>query len=512
MITLGHADRIQYTLSLHSPGRHEATVTMIIPVQNADTLTLAMPAWSPGRYVIYNFAKNVFDISARDEQVRLIRPLLIDKQTWKIPCRGKGKITFSYRVFANTLDGTFSKIDSNGASLNGAGIFMYVQGRKNWPVRLKIEHPQNWQVVTPMQKQKDVYLAANYDRLIDSPIEMGRVFTYSFYVLGKRHTLVFHRAVRQNILKTFENDLSKVIRYHASLFGDTLPYKRYVFFFHLQPQLAHPDGMEHLNSCRVLLRMDVNSIVCNANTDPDYDNLIWLSAHEFFHTWNVKRLRPAGLGPFDYSKEVYTPSLWIVEGWTSYYAYLTLLRTGIYTQEKWLSEISGRISRYEHAPGKKYRTLAETSILTWLFKGHVPVYAQTNIEQTTYSYYYKGLIAGFLLDALLRSESKGAYSLDRFIGDLWRQFYQRPKTSYYLAGKGYSEKDVENQIIQKLGQTGKEFLRKAVHSTEPLPYDLLHNLGLQLKEDKTRKEFILEKTPLANAQQRMQWKAFVQGQ
>ncbi len=502
--------QIHYTLRITEPGRHVANITIEAPVNNADTLTFAMPAWSPGRYVIYNFSQNVFDISAHDEYGHSIRPLLIDKQTWQVPCRGKKRITFSYRIFAHTLDGTFSTIDTSGASLNGASLFMYVRGRKHWPVLLDIQAPRPWRIVTGFDNQSRPYHAPNYDVFIDTPIEMGRLFTHVFNVLNKPHTLVFHRPLPTPLLQTFKNDLQKVIRSHASLFGDSLPYQHYVFFFHLLPHLPHPDGMEHLNACRVMLRMNIDSVKANANTDPDYDNLIWLSAHEFFHTWNVKRLRPVGLGPFDYTKEVYTPSLWIVEGWTSYYAYLALLRTGIYTSQKWLSEIGGRINRYESSPGNKLRTLTEVSVLTWLFTGHVPHYAETNIHRTTYSYYYKGLIVGFLLDALFRGHSGGQYDLDDFLKELWETYYSAPASSYYLSGRGYSEQEIENRIAKKLGEEGRAFLRRCVHSTRKLPYELVENLGLKFSKEKRSGKFILEENPDASAEQRRLWQSFLQ--
>ncbi len=501
-----NAATITYTLAFDRPGKHVASVEIRVPVLNADTLTFAMPAWAPGRYVIYNFAKNVFDVQAYGDGKLLARPILVDKQTWKVPVKGYREIVLRYRVFANTLDGTFSRINSDGATINGACIFMYVKGRKSWPVRLKLEYPAEWQAVTPMERESNYWLADNYDRLIDSPMEFGRLFVYRIQVLGKPHDLVFHQAVKDSMLSVFKNDLRKVIRYQASVFDSVLPYRRYVFFFYLSPDLEHPDGMEHLNSCRVMLRMDVNKIRCNANTDPDYDNLIWLSAHEFFHTWNVKRLRPLGLGPFDYSKEVYTSSLWIVEGWTSYYAYLALLRTGIYTEDKFLFELSGRITRYEHNPGKKYRTLAETSILTWLFKGHVPRFAATNIDTTTYSYYYKGLIAGFLLDILLRSEAQPSSSLDELVQALWRRFYQSTQTNYYLPGHGYTEKEVEQMILERLGKIGRQFLQTTVHSTEPMPYNIVGKMGLKLVKEEGKFKLVKAARPTQRAAEL--WRAF----
>jgi len=318
-------------------------------------------------------------------------------------------------------------------------------------------------------------------------------FINEFWVLNKKHYLVFHQSLRTDLLNTFVRDLKQVIRRQAAVFNGTLPYENYTFFFHLREDLDHPDGMEHLNSCRVLLRMNPRQIKTDANSDPDYDNLIWLSAHEFFHTWNIKRLRPNGLGPFDYSKESYTPSLWIVEGLTSYYAYLSLIRSGIFTPQKLYSEFAGRIKRYEHDPGKNHRSLSEVSMLTWLFKGHVPQYESTNIEETTYSYYYKGLIVGLLLDLKIRASTAGMHSLDDVFQHMYEQFYLGAQNNYYLSGHGYSERDFEHMAEIVAGTDLKMFFNQSIYKIQPLDYKLLNAAGLQL----TKKNESFEITPLA---------------
>ncbi len=499
---------LKYQLQIVQPEKHLAKVQIEIPVNtDEDTLTLAMPAWSPGRYVIYNFAMNVFDVWATTDKGKIIRPKLIDKQTWKIPTQNSENLTVSYFVFANTLDGTFSQINEQGATLNGSSIFAYIKEKQHFPILLTIKAPSSWQIICALNpKSSGQFYAKCYDHLVDSPIEMGQLHRYSFTVQSKEHVLVFHQELSTELLTVLKQDLQKIIRYFSQIFDDKLPYEHYTFFYHLTEKLKHPDGMEHANSSRVLLRMDPNQIQPNANTDPDYDNLIWLSAHEFFHTWNVKRLRPKGLGPFDYSKEVYTPMLWIVEGWTSYFAYLSLLRTKIYTENKFLSELAGRISRYERSPGKTHRTLREVSILTWLFTGSIPFFAETNIHQTTYSYYYKGLIAAFLLDILLRSQVHPPSSLDELVHEMWTQFYKKQSSSYYLNGRGYTQAEFEQLILQKLGSSGKSFLETVVHSTKPLPYSLVERLGLKLVQENDR--FYLRKDSLATPTAQQRWMRF----
>jgi len=482
------AQTILYTLSVDQPQQHITSVQMDIPVKQQDSITLALPAWAPGRYVIYNFSKNVFELQAKNESGNSLSIIIQDKQSWKIYCSDSDTVKVRYNLFANTLDGTFSKIDSNGASINGSGVFLYQVGGKAKAVELKILAPDGWQIVSALERKTNGnFYAANYDFLIDSPIEMGNLTIHSFNHLGKTHQLVFHRKIKSHLINTFIQDLKKVITQLANIFGGQLPYQRYVFFFHLSPKLEHVDGMEHLNSCRVLLRMDPDKINPNANTDPDYDNLIWLSAHEFFHLWNVKRLRPAGLGPFDYTKEVYTKSLWLVEGLTSYYAYLSLIRSGIYTQEKIFSEFSGRINRYESAAGKTRRTLEEVSQLTWLFKGNVPEYEQTNIYETTYSYYYKGIIVGLLLDLKIRQATENRISLDDVMRSMFQKYYSGRQENYYLPGRGYSEQDFENMTEKISGLELDDFFDTALRSTKELDYTILNAAGLILERQPNKK-------------------------
>lgn len=493
-----HARSIEYTLTIENPEQHLAEIEMQIPSTGLENITVALPAWAPGRYVIYNFSKNLFDLQATNNAGQTLHTELLDKQTWRISCSGSDTIKIKYQIFANTLDGTQSKIDSSGASINGAGVFLYQTDAKHLPVQLKVLAPDGWKIVSPMQETKGIFHADNYDRLVDSPIEMGNLVVYSFQHLGKEHDLVFHRQLKVAKVNLFIQDLKKVITQLANIFDGKLPYKRYVFFFHLDAE--HPNGMEHLNSCQVLRRMNLDEMELNANTDPDYDNLIWLSAHEFFHVWNIKRIRPAGLGPFDYSKEAYTKSLWVVEGLTSYFGYLSLIRSGIYTREYILSEFSGRINRYENDPGKKHRSLEEVSMLTWLFRGHVPIYEATNVHETTYSYYYKGIIVGLLLDLKIRSESGNQKSLDDVMRAMYAKYYLGSEGDYYLPGKGYTEQNFEDMAEKVSGLELDNFFDAALRSTDVLDYGLLQEAGLSLRK-KANGKWQLETLPTINESQ-----------
>ncbi len=499
------AQDIAYTLKIDEPASHKATISVHISDMKKDSLTFAIPAWAPGRYVIYNFCKNIFDLKAFDVSGNKLQMRLLDKQTWRVYCPGISQIRIKYRVYANTLDGTFSKITENGASINGAGIFIYFKDFKPAPVSLNIEKPASWNLLTALPRQKNGQLfAENYDQLIDCPIEMGQLVVHNFEYLNRDHQLLFHSGVQSQILSHFINDLKKVIREQALVFNGNLPYDRYVFFYHLDENLEHTDGMEHANSTRILLRMNINNLKPDANTDPGYDNLIWLSAHEFFHIWNIKRLRPAGLGPFDYSKETYTPSLWIVEGLTSYYAYLALVRSGIYTREKLYSEFAGRIKRYETDPGKNHRTLDNVSRLTWLFKGGIPYYEETNIDETTYSYYYKGLIIGLLLDLKIRHLTGNRISLDDVMNAMYKKFYACDTKGRYFPGKGYHTRDFERLTAQMAGTDLQAFFDRCVRQIAELDYSILNYAGLELVNSESERHYrIVEMENSTDLQQQL---------
>jgi predicted metalloprotease with PDZ domain len=474
------AEEIAYSLHFMHPEKHEAEIEITLNSENDNELLFAMPAWAPGRYVIYNFSKNVFDVSVTDSDNQPLRVESIDKQTWKVQCPEQKTIHFKYKVYANTFDGTFSKIESDGAAINGACIFMYIHNRKDRPVTLRIDKPDNWDCITPMEeKTTGIYHAENYDHMIDSPIELGKLFVHDFDHLGKKHQAVFHQGVVQPFRDHFIGDIKKFISHQAAVFNNKLPYDRYIFFFTLDKNLQHTDGMEHRNSCRVILRMDPNEINPDAKTDDNYDNLIWLSAHEFFHTWNIKRLHPKGLNPFDYDKEVYSDCLWIVEGFTSYFGYLSLARSGIYSPEKLYSEFAGRIRRYETSPGKNEHTLAEVCRLTWLFKGNIPQYEETIIDQTTYSYYYKGLVVGLLLDLKLRNLTNNKITLDILMNLMFKKFNR----------KGYTESDFENLSSELSGQDLSSFFDLTVRSTKELDYTILIAAGLKLVAEENGSNF-----------------------
>jgi predicted metalloprotease with PDZ domain len=249
-------------------------------------------------------------------------------------------------------------------------------------------------------------------------------------------------------------------------------FDQYVFIFHFVPDIAMGDGMEHLNSTQIIMQGSVRDNATEA---------LETAAHEFFHTWNVKRLRPAALGPFDYTRENYSRSLWVAEGITSYYGYLFLLQSGLWTRDQFLNRLANEISTLEREPGRKLMSVESSSFSAWFFD-RSPQMQETNFPNTTISYYNKGALLSMLLDLEIRSSTKGRKSLLDVMHYLYREFYESPASSYYGPGRGYEERDVVQALDSVAGSDFEPFFEHYVSGTDPLPYpEALAIAALQLR-------------------------------
>jgi predicted metalloprotease with PDZ domain len=250
-------------------------------------------------------------------------------------------------------------------------------------------------------------------------------------------------------------------------------FDHYTFLFHFAPEIAAGDGMEHLNSTQI--------IIGQLLSDDGIDEALTDAAHEFFHTWNVKRLRPAALGPFDYTKEDYTPSLWFAEGVTSYYSYVALRRAGIWSEAEFRKRLASEVQTFESEPGRKLMSAESSSFHAW-FYDRSPQMQETNFANTTISYYNKGALLGMLLDLEIRARTGGSKSLDDVMRLMYERFYGAPAATYYLPGRGYEESDILQAVNEVSGSDFADFFRRYVQGTDPLPYgDALAKAGLELK-------------------------------
>ncbi len=475
---------LHYHLILTRPTTHLIDVEIDVSDVNSPTLDFVMPAWAPGRYAIYNFAKNVQQFEAVGAQGQSLPWSNTDKETWRIDtANAGGAVTVRYRVYADDLTGSFSQFDPTDANVNGAGVFMYLAGHKPDPVALTIQPPASWasglKIIDGFSDSttQAVFQAPNYDRLIDTPIEICQDCTVSRFVdHGKTFRVAIHiygglpetnRAWTASLVQ----GLHRIVHSEMSMMP-TPEFQEYTFIYHITPFVSLGDGMEHLNSTEIMVR--------GVPSDAILSEALELGAHEFFHVWNVKRLRPVGLGPFDYTHEVYTRSLWFVEGVTDYYAFLNLYRAGIWSQQQLLDRLAGEIRQLRQEPGRKMMSAERSSFDAW-FYDRAPQMQQTNFANSTISYYNKGALLGMLLDLEIRERTDGKRSLDDVLQAMYRKFYGAPAATYYLPGKGYRESDILQTINEVSGSDFTSFFDKYVRGVAPLPYaPVLAAAGLEL--------------------------------
>jgi len=479
---------MHYTLTLEHPERHLIGVAIDAATGGADALEFAMPAWSPGRYYIYDFARNVQNVAAHSERGRQLNVVKSDTGRWRVECGGAERVRFTYRVYADTISGTFSQFNARHAAINGSSVFMALVGAEAMPIVLSVERPEGWEVHTALPKGRldgrAVWRAANYDVLLDSPIEVGTPVTRRFTLDGVVYHIVLDIAAGPATLGSertrrqidrYVEDVKKIVGAYTDAFGRP-EFKAYWFIANIDPWAAAGDGMEHLASTRLVLAGEFTDA-------KGYDDLIAVTSHEFFHIWNVKRLRPRELGPFDYSRPGHTTLLWFAEGFTQYYGIMALSRAGVWDETRTLRELSAEINQVDRSPGRRHRSLREASWDTWLAAGTrsgLP-YA-SNIRSTWVNYYHKGAIVALVLDASIRSTTAHRRTLDDVLRTLYHSNYSSaPEGDYFLRGEGYTENDVLDAVEKVAGRALRDTLEQMVAGTDDPDLDqALEVFGLEL--------------------------------
>jgi predicted metalloprotease with PDZ domain len=486
--------RIKYWLAMSQPASHlfEVTIEVELPSDpNLRSMDFQMPKWSPGRYAVFDFAKNVQEVKARpacppgldctmpDSQVTRV-----DDQTWRVAIernRHEGmSLMFSYKVFGNDLSGTFSQLDLHHANINGGCVFMYVVNHKQDPVALSISPPRGWNIVNarnlwPDQASGSDWQFPNWDMMIDTPTEIAPNWTKdSFSVDGKAYYVVVHSFGSEGGKReALVRDLEKIVRAETLMWGPP-EFDSYTFLIHFANDGHSSDGMEHLFSTQII----EPGALSDAGT---YEETLDAAAHEFFHVWNVKRLRPLELGPWDFTRPANTRGLWIAEGITNYYGHLMQRRAGLWDDKKLFNALAGAIAEIENAPGSKL-TSAEESSLIASFIDDAPHAQQTNLSNTSVSYYPKGETLGLVLDLLIRQKSSGKLSLDDVTRAMYDEFYLKSaKATYYLGGRGYTNEDFARVVVRLTNSDSSDFFKRYVRGVERPPYeDALGVVGLRL--------------------------------
>ena len=488
--------RIEYTVAMPEPATHLYHVTMFVGGVSSQPVELQMPVWSPGRYARMDFARNVQDFTVTGADGRPLRWDKVNGSRWRVFPGTSRSLRVSYRVFANApMSGTFSVLDTLHANWNGPSLFMYVEGRKQEPVTLAVNAPESWVIVNgevtrPGQR---LFHFANYDILVDTPTEVappGTLLLDTFVADNRLYRIMVHHngEVSSATRERFVRDVENIVRYQNNVFGPP-PLEQYTFLFNIG--FPGGDGMEHLTSTQIH----------NANAWTDTTALlpgITTASHEYFHVWNVKRVRPQALGPFDYSREQYIPSLWVAEGWTSYYGFVTLRRGGIEDTEAFYRRMANVIQQNLTAPGRLQHSARMLSFHAPFWDG-APQGQPTNRDQVFFSYYTKGAGLAAYLDLFIRFRTANARSLNHAFNNLKERTWNAPKASYYLQGRGYTEDDVELAVTQAAGTPMKDWFTRHVAGTEDLPYDdALAWAGLRLVRTETgpwRIDEIADPTP-----------------
>ncbi|GFE67669.1 M61 family metallopeptidase [Chroococcus sp. FPU101] len=455
---------ISYQVAMSEPTSHLFEVTLQIRGWNSDRLDLKMAVWTPGSYLVREYSRHVQDFSAKANQQKLVY-CKCAKNHWQVETPNHSEITVTYRVFANELTVRTNHLDATHGYFNGAALFLYVPQflKQSYTVTI-IPPDENWQVTTSLplvEGKENTFIAKDFDTLVDSPFEVGIHQKYDFEVLGIPHQLAIWGQGNVNVERLI-SDTQKIIATEAKMFGG-LPYDRYVFLLHLSKNSY--GGLEHKKSCTLIYSR------FGFRAKDKYNNFIQLVAHEFFHLWNVKRIRPKALEIFDYEQENYTNALWFCEGVTSYYDIVFPMRSGIYDSKTFVDLLGKEINRYLSIPGRKVQPVSESSFDAW-----IKLYRRdANSDNSQISYYLKGQLIAMLLDLLIRQRHDNQRSFDDVMRIMWEK--------YGKAEIGYTDAELK-KVIESVAKIDlSDFFTRFIDGVEELPFEeYLEPFGLELKK------------------------------
>ena len=443
------AFRIDYTVSIASVADQIFHITTEVKNINEPRLELSLPTWTPGWYTVENYFKNVLRFKITDAKGNRLQPEMIRKQTWRVDTKGLDSIRIEFDYKASVLALNQAKITSDFAFFTGTELFLEAARHRTSPSTVRFELPPDWKIVSALKETSDpmTFTAPDYDTLVDAPTEMGKFDLTQFQVEGKPHYLVTTPvgALAKEKAEQFTEMLAKVANAQSSIFGG-LPYEKYVYFyFFARPESNASGALEHLNS----------HVSFAFSPNPEF--MIGTASHEYFHLWNVKRIRPAQMWPYDYSREDETPLLWVSEGFTNYYGSVALYRAGLRTRQQFVQSVEGAINGVESNEARVYISPADSSVSTWAGYDTPVAFG--------ISYYTQGQNLGALLDLSILHDTNGASRLDDVMRALYRDFYQK--------GKGFTTEDMIGIVNRLTRRDYRDFYRKYVSGVEVPPYDTI---------------------------------------
>ncbi|NJN17911.1 MAG: M61 family metallopeptidase [Oscillochloris sp.] len=455
---------VHYTIAMPEPHSHLFHVTVEADGFATPYVDLILPGWTPGSYLIREFARHVEQFQADDGSGAPLEWRKVAKDTWRVLIGAAGRFTARYHVYANELTVRTSHLDGSHGYFNGANVFMYVDGRSAEPQTLTITPFDGWHISTGLRPGDTAhsFVAADYDELVDCPVECGTQRVLEFAVDGIPHYLAIWGYGNEDEARLIA-DTRRIVEVQRDFFGG-LPYDSYTFILHLTD--GRGGGLEHRNS--------VTNAVDRWTFRPErsYERYLGLTSHELFHVWNVKRLRPETLGPFNYRAENYTRLLWVMEGVTSYYDDLLLVRAGLLSPERFMQKLADEIVSLQSQPGRHRQSLEQSSFDAWI-KFYRP---DENSANTSISYYLKGSLVCLMLDMAIRKHSDGERSLD----DLLRYLFNQ----YPFAGSGIPEDGGMLAAIEAIAGERNGFFRafyeRHIAGTAELDYaEALAVVGLE---------------------------------
>ncbi len=459
-----YGQNTQYLLSFPEPHTHYAQVQIKATVSPTEYIDLHIPNWTPGSYMIREFGKNLEALRA-SSQGKPLKIEKISKSGWRVYTNKSKDLEISYKVYAFELSVRTSFVDARQALINGASVFMYADSWASKPIDLEIRPFSAWKdIAVALPGQPYRRKVQNYDHLVDSPIQLGNFETISFEAASIKHTVAL--VGQSNIdMASLPARIKPIVEAAVKVFGSHPCKQEYLFIVQMNEKGG--GGLEHLNS--TVLVCDRNSF----SSEAGYQSFLGLVAHEYFHLWNVKRLRPKGLGPFDYQNEVYTPLLWIAEGFTSYYDQKLLRMAGIISADQYLNMLVKDIHNAENSFGRTEQSVSEASHDAW-----VKYYKKNeNSVNTSISYYTFGSVAASLIDLEIIAATQGQKSLDDVMRAMYEEFYLKKDI-------GYTQADWLRVIKEVSGKDMSDFFARYIDGTEVFDYErILSQVGLQFIRD-----------------------------
>ncbi|HYA54111.1 MAG TPA: PDZ domain-containing protein [Thermoplasmata archaeon] len=442
---------IRYTARAYEPLAHRAQVAVDLEGVSAPHVDLVLPSWVPGSYVIRNYSRGFRDFTARREPEGSALPVqTIDKARWRVLCDGAHRIHVEFTVYGHELITEGFDLTDEHLFLNAALCLPYVDGHQEGPATVTLDVPADWTTVTELEEvasSPPTFRAKDYDELVDTPVDAGHPTVFTVRPAGIPHRICLCGRGGNYDAQMLQRDITKIVEAEVALLGDS-PLDRYTFFVHLTD--SRDGGLEHLSSTSCVVER-------NCFRPPEtYRRFLSLVAHEYLHLYNVKRIRPKALMPFDYTRENYTRLLWWMEGTTDYFTYLVLRRAGLLSTPQFLDQRASLIKMYLETPGRNRISLEETSMITWV-DHYVPFEESPN---QSVSYYFKGDLVSMCLDLELRHRTEGRASLEDVLRLLWQEHGRR--------GVGVEEDGIQPAVVRATGVDVSSFFDRYVRGTVEL--------------------------------------------